>query len=81
MSMNNDFTPAEGVTMENAIRYILAVEEAAMNEFNDLPPEDRRTILATLGVTMRLALNTIARLIELHDLIEEGIVVKSKDMN
>lgn len=79
MAKNEGFKPAEGVTVENSLRYIVAVEEAAMNEFRSLEPNARAIALVAIRTSLVVALNTIDKLIELDELERDEVI--NKKMN
>lgn len=49
---DDKFAPAEGVTIENALRYIAAIGEAVRNGIMDLPLEDRFFFGALISSTL-----------------------------
>lgn len=51
---NNDFQPAEGVTLENALRYVAAVGDAIRRDLLRLPFEDRGYIAGLLAGALHL---------------------------
>jgi hypothetical protein len=48
------FTPAEGVTLQNALRYVAAVGQAIRRDLLQLPLEDRGFIAGLLGGALHL---------------------------
>jgi hypothetical protein len=63
-----EFSPAKGVTLANSISYIAAIEEAAMNDFRSIEPELRQASLIAVRTALCFCLETVERLLELHDL-------------
>ena len=49
-----DFTPAEGVTLENALRYVAAVGDAVTREITRLPFEERGFVAGLLAGALHL---------------------------
>lgn len=47
-----DFTPAEGVTLENALRYVVAIQEAAQRDAVSVSKDDRSMILGILAAAL-----------------------------
>ncbi len=50
--MNKKFEPAEGVTLENSIRYIAGVKAAVDREIRTLDREDRSMVLDIIASTL-----------------------------
>lgn len=50
----NDFTPAVGVTLENALRYVAAVGDAITRDLTKLPIEERGFIAGLLAGALHL---------------------------
>lgn len=59
MMNNNDFTPAEGVTLENALQYVAAVGDAVRRDIMKLPLEERNFIAGLLAGGLLIEANGI----------------------
>lgn len=59
MAKDESHSPVKGVTIENCLRYINAVEEAAKRDIKDLPIEDRSFMLGLIKVHMQLSIMTL----------------------
>lgn len=55
----NGFTPAEGVTLENALRYVAAVGDAIRRDLTRLPLEERGFIAGLLAGALHLEATSI----------------------
>lgn len=53
------FTPAPGVTIDNALRYIEAIEEAVERDINRIPKSERALAATLVAGTMRMASDRI----------------------
>ena len=51
---DNDFTPAEGVTLDNALRYVAAIGNAIRRDLLQLPLEERGFIAGLLAGALHL---------------------------
>lgn len=58
--MDNEFKPADGVTIDNAIRYVEAVEQAVKRDIRRLPKNERSFILGMMAGALRLASDSLA---------------------
>ena len=65
---DNDFTPAEGVTIDNCLRYIAAIEEAAKRDIALVNKGERAM---TLGLVSSALSNAAASLNKLRKDMEE----------
>lgn len=54
------FTPARGVTIDNALRYIEAIEEAVKRDFNKLPSDERSVSVGMIAGSLRQASDRLA---------------------
>ena len=54
MKKDYDFTPAEGVTLDNALRYVEAIGQAIRRDIMQLPFEERGFIIALLAGALHL---------------------------
>lgn len=55
-----DFTPAEGVTLENALRYVVAIQEAAQRDAESVNKDDRSMILGILSAALEDAAHRVS---------------------
>lgn len=55
-----DFTPAEGVTLENALRYVVAIQEAAQRDAESVNKDDRSMILGILSAALEDAAQRVS---------------------
>lgn len=62
MAKDESLSPVKGVTIENCLRYINAVEEAAKRDIKDLPIEERSFMLGLIKVHMQLSIMSLDRL-------------------
>ena len=68
MERNDDFRPAEGVTLENSISYIAAVEEAVRNEYGSIEPELRTAVLTAVRTALCFVVDTIDEIIDMGEM-------------
>lgn len=54
MKKDNDFSPAEGVSIENALRYVEAIGQAIKRDIMQLPFEERGFIIGLLAGALLL---------------------------
>ena len=47
--MNEEFKPAEGVTFDNALRYLEAIEEAVKRDIKNFPKSERSMMLSVMA--------------------------------
>ena len=57
--MDNDFKPAEGVTLDNCLRYIEAIEQAAARDISRIGKGERSMILGVVSAALSNAANKI----------------------
>lgn len=55
-----DFTPAEGVTLENALRYVVAIQKAAQRDVVSVSKDDRSMILGILSAALEDAAQRVS---------------------
>lgn len=64
MRCTKDFRPARGVTLANSFRHIAAIEEAVVRDITKVDPSQRAGVLRIIRAALKMALNTINRLLE-----------------
>lgn len=57
------FRPAKGVTLENSLRHVAAIEEAAVRDSKNVEPQQRAAALRLLRAALQSAIRTIDRLL------------------
>ena len=67
---DNDFTPAEGVTIDNCLRYIAAIEEATRRDIALVKKSDRSMTLGLVSSALSNAADSISKLRK--DMEEKG---------
>lgn len=55
----NEFDPASGVTIENSLRYLEAIEQAIKREIKTIPKSERSMMLGILAGSIGLVSNRI----------------------
>ena len=55
----SEFIPADGVTIENALRYLEAIEQAIKRDITLLPKSDRSMMLGIMGGSLAQASENI----------------------
>lgn len=71
---DDKFAPVEGVTIENAIRYIAAIGEAVRKNILDLPLEDRFFVGSIISATLLVECKSIQN--HIVSLLNTGQAIK-----
>ena len=74
---DKDFTPAEGVTLKNAMRYVAAIGEAVKKDIMKLPIEQRGFISSLIAGALHMEAQSIDKYRD--GLIQAGQAIPNTD--